>query len=76
MMQMSEGIDVAEGKGERQTAGAHSAAPDVFLSYASQDIVIAGAACEALEHAGIICWMAPRDVTPGTFYADEIRSRY
>jgi TolB-like protein len=69
---MSEGIDVAEGNGERNTTGAHSATPDVFLSYASQDIVIAEAACEALEHAGVICWIAPRDVTPGTFYADEI----
>jgi len=63
---------VAEGNGERETTGAHSATPDVFLSYASQDIVIAEAACEALEHAGVICWIAPRDVTPGTFYADEI----
>ena len=63
---------MAEGNGERETTGAHSATPDVFLSYASQDIVIAEAACEALEHAGVICWIAPRDVTPGTFYADEI----
>jgi TolB-like protein len=63
---------VAEGNGEGETTGAHSAAADIFLSYASQDLVIAEAACEALELAGLTCWIAPRDVTPGTFYADEI----
>ena len=71
MWEMSEGIDVAGGNGERES-GADFAARDVFLSYASQDIVIAEAACEALEHAGVTCWIAPRDVAPGTFYADEI----
>jgi adenylate cyclase len=62
---------VAEGSGERGTAGAQ-AATDVFLSYASQDAAVAQAACEALEQAGVTCWIAPRDVTPGKFYADEI----
>jgi TolB-like protein len=63
---------VAEGDGEEETTGAHSAAPDVFISYASPDSAVAETVCEALERAGVTCWIAPRDVTPGTFYADEI----
>jgi TolB-like protein len=45
---------------------------DVFISYASQDKAVADAACQALELAGIPCWIAPRDVSPGEFYADAI----
>jgi len=63
---------VAEGGGEEHMAGVHTGTPDVFLSYASQDSAVAEAVCEALEQAGVRCWIAPRDVTPGTFYADEI----
>jgi TolB-like protein len=46
--------------------------PNVFVSYASPDGAIAETACEALEKAGVTCWIAPRDVTPGAFYGDEI----
>ena len=63
---------MAEGDGEGQTSGARSAAPDVFLSYASQDAAVANALCGTLEQAGIPCWLAPRDVRPGDFYADAI----
>jgi TolB-like protein/Flp pilus assembly protein TadD len=66
------GTEVAEGDGEGQATGAHTGTPDVFISYASPDSTVAATVCEALEHAGVICWIAPRDVTPGTFYADEI----
>jgi TolB-like protein/predicted Zn-dependent protease len=45
---------------------------DVFVSYASHDAAIASAAVEQLESRGIKCWCAPRDVTPGSQYADEI----
>jgi len=45
---------------------------DVFISYASQDKAVADAVCEALERTGVICWIAPRDVTPGEFYAESI----
>jgi TIR domain len=48
------------------------AAHDVFVSYASQDAAVANDVVGALERAGIICWIAPRDVIPGTFYADAI----
>src|SRR5271167_4492498 len=47
-------------------------APAVFVSYASQDAAVATTVVEALERSGVACWIAPRDVTPGTFYADEI----
>jgi TolB-like protein len=45
---------------------------DVFVSYASPDVAIANAIVENLEQRGIRCWMAPRDVKPGTVYADAI----
>ncbi len=51
---------------------AATASIDVFISYASADSAVAESVCESLERAGVACWMAPRDVTPGTFYADEI----
>src|ERR1700689_4624038 len=44
----------------------------VFVSYASQDAAFASAVVENLEQHGIKCWIAPRDVTPGSQYADEI----
>jgi len=43
-----------------------------FISYASQDTNIAHALCDALERAGIPCWLASRDVSPGDVYADAI----
>jgi hypothetical protein len=45
---------------------------DVFISYASPDKTVADAVCAALEAAGVACWIAPRDVTPGEFYAESI----
>src|SRR5579863_4240119 len=45
---------------------------EVFISYASQDAAVANAVLEALEKQGIRCWIAPRDVVPGSLYADEI----
>ncbi len=45
---------------------------DVFISYASQDKPTADAVCAALESAGVVCWIAPRNVTPGEFYAESI----
>src|SRR5450631_3058519 len=45
---------------------------DAFVSYASQDAAVADAVVKNLEKHGIKCWIAPRDVTPGSQYADEI----
>jgi TolB-like protein len=49
-----------------------SSVREVFVSYASQDAAIANAVVKNLEQHGIKCWIAPRDVTPGSRYADEI----
>jgi adenylate cyclase len=63
---------VAEGGGEEQTTGARSGTPNVFISYASTDSAVAGIVCEAMEREGITCWIAPRNVIPGEFYADAL----
>jgi TolB-like protein/Tfp pilus assembly protein PilF len=60
---------MAEGGGEAKAVGGTST---VFVSYASRDAGIANAIVEALETAGLKCWIAPRDVVPGEFYADAI----
>jgi hypothetical protein len=45
---------------------------DVFISYSSHDKVAADAACAALEASGVRCWIAPRDITPGTEWGEAI----
>ena len=45
---------------------------DVFISHASKDKIVANAACARLESAGIRCWIAPRDIVPGTSYGEAI----
>jgi len=45
---------------------------DVFISYSSHDKAVADAACANLESRGIRCWIAPRDVLPGTPYGEAI----
>ena len=45
---------------------------DVFISYASKDKIVADAVCARLESAGIRCWIAPRDILPGTSYGEAI----
>ena len=45
---------------------------DVFISYASKDKIVADAVCARLEFSGIRCWIAPRDITPGTSYGEAI----
>jgi hypothetical protein len=49
-----------------------AAVNDAFVSYASQDAAVANAVVENLEQHGIKCWIAPRDVTPGSQYAYEM----
>ena len=63
---------MSEGGGDEQTILAHTGAPGVFISYASQDASVADAIVAALERAKIPCWIAPRDVKPGARYADAI----
>jgi hypothetical protein len=43
---------------------------DAFISYASPDRPLADSVYTTLEAAGLACWMAPRDITPGTAWAE------
>lgn len=45
---------------------------DVFISHSSKDKAIADAVCNMLENNGYRCWIAPRNVSPGYSYANEI----
>ena len=45
---------------------------DVFISHSSKDKVIADKMCEELEARGLKCWIAPRDITPGSEWAVAI----
>ncbi len=63
-------VDVREAQSGQPAAPKASA--DVFISYASSDRAVADSVCIALERAGVRCWIAPRDVTPGEFYAESI----
>jgi ankyrin repeat protein len=47
-------------------------AQDVFISYSSKDKVVADATCAVLEARGIRCWMAPRDILPGSEWGAAI----
>jgi Leucine-rich repeat (LRR) protein len=45
---------------------------DVFLSHSSKDKKIADRVCEALEAQNIKCWIAPRDIVPGSEWGESI----
>lgn len=47
-------------------------AHDVFISHSSKDKTFADAVCAALERNGVRCWVAPRDILPGTSWARSI----
>ena len=47
-------------------------AHDVFLSYAAADKAVAYGVLEGLEERRIRCWIAPRDVPPGSEYGQQI----
>jgi TolB-like protein/tetratricopeptide (TPR) repeat protein len=63
---------VAEGDREERATGVHTGTPDVFISYASPDNAVANSIVENLEQHGLKCWLAPRNVKPGTVYAEAI----
>jgi TIR domain-containing protein len=60
---------MAERGGDEKASGS---TPIVFISYASQDNAVANSIGEHLEQHGLRCWLAPRDVKPGSQYADAI----
>ena len=45
---------------------------DAFISHSSLDKATADAACAQLEAAGIRCWIAPRDIVPGSDWGASI----
>jgi hypothetical protein len=45
---------------------------DAFISYSSKDKTTADATCATLEANGIRCWMAPRDIVPGSDWSASI----
>jgi TolB-like protein len=65
-------MDEAGKSGNPQSAPAPEKPRRVFISYASRDAAVAQKVCSTLEAAGFPCWIAPRNVVPGTLYADGI----
>lgn len=47
-------------------------AHDIFVSYSNKDKPIADALVAGLEHKGLRCWIAPRDLTPGISWGKAI----
>ena len=47
-------------------------AHDVFISHAQADKPVAELVCATLEQRGIRCWIAPRDIRPGTDWGSAI----
>ncbi len=45
---------------------------DIFLSHSSKDKEIADKVCKYLEDKGLTCWIAPRDIVPGSDWAASI----
>ena len=45
---------------------------DVMISYSQPDKQIADEMCAGLEARGISCWIAPRNIPPGTEYQEAI----
>jgi len=45
---------------------------DVFVSHSSKDKLVADAICAKLEQENIRCWIAPRDIVPGSDWAESI----
>jgi hypothetical protein len=44
----------------------------VFISHSSEDKATGDQICRYLEKHGVLCWIAPRDVTPGKNYGTAI----
>jgi hypothetical protein len=46
--------------------------PEIFISYASPDKGVADDLCQALEAAGLTCWIAPRNIEPSSNWSSSI----
>lgn len=47
-------------------------AHDVFISHSHKDKPLADSVCAALEASKVRCWIAPRDITPGSSWGEAI----
>src|SRR6516162_5933195 len=47
-------------------------AHDVFISHSTEDKPAADAVCAILEKNGVRCWIAPRDIMPGSDWGESI----
>lgn len=45
---------------------------NIFISYSSDDKIVADAVVSTLENHGVSCWVAPRDILPGADWGDSI----
>jgi hypothetical protein len=45
---------------------------DVFISYSTKNSDVANKVCHVLEQNGLKCWIAPRNISSGRIYIDEI----
>jgi len=45
---------------------------EVFISHSIKDKAAAEAVCAKLEEQKIRCWIAPRDIAPGTDWAEAL----
>lgn len=45
---------------------------DIFISHSVVDKELANYLCDAFEANGVSCWIAPRNIVPGTEWADSI----
>jgi len=68
------GDEVATSSSPKPQGRAASAQPrhEVFLSYSKPDQAVAHDLCSYLEAEGIFCWIAPRDVIPGSNFPGSI----
>jgi hypothetical protein len=54
--------------------GTHVRDHDVFISYSHKDRAVADLLCATMEQRKIHCWMAPRDIAPGSDWSSSIIS--
>jgi len=44
----------------------------IFISYSTANKDLTDKVCSEFESAGLVCWMAPRDIMPGADWAEAI----
>ncbi len=59
-------------RGNRLKRSCRSMESKVFISHSSKDKAIADQICQHLESNGIKCWIAPRDLKPGSDWTEGI----